>query len=181
MKTKRMRIQEMALISLMAAILCVVGPVTIPVGVVPVSTTIAVLYLLTYVIGMRKAMISCLIYIGIGLIGLPVFAGYSAGPAVLLGPTGGYLMGYLCVVWCSGIFIDRFTKRGFHLIGMLTGLLLCYLLGTIWLAYQANLSFWQALLAGVIPFVIFDLLKIGVMLIFGPMIRRHLKRANLFS
>ena len=179
MKIKRIKIQEMAIISLMAAVLCVIGPATIPVGVVPVTLITVALYLIVYMIGMWKATISCLIYICIGLVGLPVFSGYSAGPAVLLGPTGGYLIGYLLLTVSSGFFIERFAKRGMHLLGMLLGLVLCYFLGTIWLALYADISLWQAILTGVAPFIIFDLIKIAVALLLGPPFRRHLKKANV--
>lgn len=169
----------MALISLMAALLCVIGPATIPVGIVPVSAIQVALYIVAYMLGMWKAFGSCLIYICIGLIGLPVFSGYSAGPAVLFGPTGGYLIGYLLLTLCSGFFIERFTQKRWHLLGMLLGLFLCYVLGTIWLAATAELTLYQALVTGAAPFVIFDLIKIACALLLGPVLRRHLKKANV--
>lgn len=169
----------MAWMALMAAILCIVGPITIPVGPVPVSLLPVLLYFVAYVLGMWRATGSCLLYICVGLIGLPVFAGYAAGPAVLLGPTGGYVIGYLLLTLCSGFFIEKFTKKGWHLIGMLSGLLLCYLLGTVWLKVTAQLTFSQAIWTGVAPFVIFDLIKIFAALLIGPVFRRHLRKANV--
>ncbi len=174
-----MKIQQMALVALMAAILCMVGPLTIPVGPVPVSIFPIALYFVAYVLGMWRAVGSCLVYICIGLIGLPVFAGYSAGPAVLLGPTGGYVVGYLLLTLCSGFYIEKFTKKRWHLLGMLLGLLLCYLIGTIWLKVSADLTVQQAVLTGIAPFLIFDLIKIAVALLIGPTFRRHLKKANV--
>ncbi len=179
MNKKRMKIQEMALISLMAAMLCIIGPATIPVGVVPVSLIQVALFLMVYMLGMWKTFGSCLIYICIGLIGLPIFSGYSAGPAVLLGPTGGYIWGYLLLIVCSGFFIERFAKMRWHLLGMLLGLLICYLIGTIWLKFSAQLTIRQAVLTGIVPFVIFDLIKITVALLLGPAFRRHLKKAGV--
>lgn len=181
MKGKRITITEMVLVSVMAAVLCVIGPFTIPVGMVPVSLLPVVLYLTVYVLGMWKASVSCLIYIGIGLIGLPVFSGYSGGPGMLLGPTGGYIFGYLLLTLCSGFCVERSVKRRWHLLGMIAGLLLCYLLGTIWLMTMMQLTPGQAVLTGVAPFVLFDLLKIVAALLIGPVFRRHLKRANLIS
>ena len=103
-----MKTHQMAFVALMAAILCIVGPLTIPVGPVPVSILPVVLYFVTYVLGMWRAFASCMVYICIGLIGLPVFAGYTGGPAVLFGPTGGYVVGYLLLTLCSGFFIEKF-------------------------------------------------------------------------
>lgn len=169
----------MALISLMAATLCIIGPATIPIGPVPVSLIQVALYLVVYMLGMWRAFGSCLIYICIGLVGLPVFSGHSAGPAVLFGPTGGYIFGYLLLTLCSGFFIERFIKKRWQMLGMLLGLLLCYLAGTVWLAVSAQLTLRQTVLTGVVPFVIFDLLKIAAALLIGPAFRRHLKKANV--
>lgn len=181
MKGKRITITEMALVSVMAAMLCVIGPFTIPVGMVPVSLLPVILYLMVYVLGMWKSVVGCLIYICIGLVGLPVFSGYSGGPGMLLGPTGGYIFGYLLLTTCAGFFIERSLKRCWHLLGMLTGLFLCYLLGTIWLMLMMHLTPGHAVMTGVVPFVLFDLLKIAAALLIGPVFRRQLKRANLIS
>lgn len=178
---KKMQTIELVLTALMAAILCIVGPVTVPVGIVPVTTIIVVLYLIVYILGTWRAALSCLIYLGIGMIGLPVFSGYSAGPAILLGPTGGYLIGYLLLIVCSGLFIERFRNRLLHLLGMLLGLLGCYLFGTLWLMFQADLTFLQALLTGVVPFLLFDLIKVAVAFLLGPVFRRHLRKANILT
>nr|MBQ8252009.1 biotin transporter BioY [Lachnospiraceae bacterium] len=179
--SRRIRTIELVLIALMAAVLCIVGPVTIPVGVVPVSTVIVVLYLITYILGTWRAALSCLIYLCIGMIGLPVFAGYSAGPAVLFGPTGGYLIGYLLLIVCSGLCIGRSGKKLFHLIGMMAGLFGCYSVGTAWLMWQSELSLLQAVMTGVMPFVIFDLFKIGAALLVGPMFQKYLRKTNILT
>lgn len=174
-----MKTHQMALVALMAAILCIVGPLTVPVGPVPVSLLPVVLYFVTYVLGMWRAVASCMVYICIGLIGLPVFAGYTGGPAVLFGPTGGYVIGYLLLTLCSGFFIEKFSKKRWHMFGMLMGLFLCYVLGTVWLKITAQLTIKQAILTGVVPFLLFDLIKIAVVLFVGPVFRRHLKKANV--
>jgi len=174
-----MKTHQMALVALMAAILCIVGPLTVPVGPVPVSILPVVLYFVIYVLGMWRAVASCMVYICIGLIGLPVFAGYTGGPAVLLGPTGGYVIGYLLLTLCSGFFIEKFSNKRWHLLGMVLGLLLCYLLGTLWLKMTAQLSIKQALLTGVAPFAIFDMIKICIVLFVGPVFRRHMKKAGV--
>lgn len=174
-----MKIQQMSLVALMAAILCIVGPLTIPVGPVPVSILPVVLYFIVYVIGMWRGIASCLVYICIGLIGIPVFSGYTGGPAVILGPTGGYIIGYLLLTLCSGFFIEKFVKKSWHLFGMVTGLVLCYFIGTVWLKFSADLTLKQALMTGVVPFLVFDFIKITVALLVGPVFRRHLRKANV--
>lgn len=179
MKGKNPKINDMARMSLMAAMLCVIGPVTIPVGMVPVSLLPLALYLLVYVLGMWRALGSCLLYICIGMLGIPVFSGYAGGPGVLLGPTGGYLSGYLFLTFCSGLFIEHFQKKLLHLLGMLLGILGCYLTGTLWLAFSADMTFYQALLTGVAPFVLFDVIKIAAAITLGPPVHRQLKKADM--
>ncbi len=179
MKGKNTKINAMARMSLMAAMLCVIGPVTIPVGMVPVSMFPLALYFLVYVLGMWKALGSCLVYICIGLLGIPVFSGYSGGPGVLLGPTGGYLSGYLFLTFCSGFFIEHFQKKWLHFLGMMLGISGCYLIGTLWLSFSADMTFYHALMTGVAPFVFFDVIKIAAATVLGPPFRRHLKKADM--
>lgn len=168
-------IYQMAIIGVMTAIICILGPLSIPIGLVPVSlTNLAILFAL-YVLGMKKGTLSCILYLLIGLIGLPVFSGFSSGPGKLLGPTGGYLIGFIFMALISGFFIDKYINKWYLcFIGMILGTLVLYTFGTAWLAYQANMSAKAALLAGVLPFIPGDIAKIAVVAVFGPKIRNRL-------
>lgn len=179
-KKNRTKTQKMALTAVMAAVLCIIGPMSVPIGVVPLSLTMLVIFFGVYALGMWKAVVSYLVYLGIGLVGLPVFSGFQGGPARLLGPTGGYLIGFVFLALVSGFFIDKFDRWYMSLIGMLTGTLICYGFGTVWLAYQAHLSFAEAFAIGVVPFLPGDFIKMAVALVAGPMLRRQLKKAKLF-
>lgn len=182
MKRKRKnKIQQMTMIAVNAAVLCILGPISLPIGVVPLSLTMLVIYFGIYALGMWKGTISYLVYLGIGLVGLPVFSGFQGGPARLFGPTGGYLIGFIFLALISGFFIDKSDKWYVSLPGMLTGTIVCYGFGTAWLAYQLHLSFAEALAIGVLPFLPGDALKIVAALMAGPMLRRRLKKATLIS
>lgn len=174
--------KAMAIIGVMTAITCIMGPLTlaIPVSPVPISLTNFAIYITIYVLGTKRGTISYLIYLLIGFVGLPVFSAFSGGAGKLFGPTGGYLIGFIFMALICGFFIDKWAaKRYMHFIGMVLGTAVCYLFGTAWLAYQAGMSFAAALSAGVIPFIPGDLVKIGIALIIGPAIRKQLKRAGL--
>ena len=172
---------QMVIIGVMAAVICILGPLAIPIGPVPISFTNLAIFIALYALGMRKGTISLLIYIFIGFIGIPVFSGFTGGPGKLLGPTGGYIIGFIFMAIISGFFIDRFLDKWYLCFaGMTLGAALCYLLGTVWLAYQANMTAGAALAAGVIPFIPGDLAKIILVVIVGPQIRRRLITANLF-
>lgn len=174
------KIKTMTLIAIFSAITCILAPFSLPIGPVPISLTNLVLYFSVYIIGTKKASISFIIYLLLGLIGLPVFSGFSSGPAKLLGPTGGYLIGFILLIIFSGIFIDRFYQKWYLcFLGMFIGTALCYTLGTIWLAFIAHMNFKAALFAGVIPFIPGDLIKIIIALICAPIIKKTLIKANV--
>ena len=94
-KQSKTNVREMALIALMAAVTCILGPLSVPIGVVPISLTNFAIYLAIYVLGCRRGTISYIVYLLLGLVGLPVFSGFSSGVGKLFGPTGGYLIGFI--------------------------------------------------------------------------------------
>lgn len=178
---KKSNVYKMAIIGVMAAIICILGPLSIPIGLVPISFTNLVIYIALYALGMKKGTISYIIYMLIGFIGLPVFSNFSGGPSKLLGPTGGYIIGFIFMALIAGFFIDSFFEKWYLcFIGMVLGTVVCYGIGTTWLAYQANMQFQAALGVGVIPFIPGDLAKIVISAFVGPQIRKRLIKANLF-
>lgn len=179
---KGINTKDMVLMGLMAAVLCVLGPISFPLPISPVSVSLTSLgiYLGVYTLGGKKGCISCLVYLFIGFVGLPVFSGFTAGAGKLFGPTGGYLIGYVFMALISGCFIEKYPARFWkHLTGMLLGIVVCYLFGTVWLSFQANMDFRAALLAGVFPFLPGDVVKIGIALGMGQVVRKRLKQAGL--
>ena len=174
--------KTLSIIALMTAFMCILGPFSIPIpfSPVPISFTMIAIFLALYLLGMKKGVVSLFLYLLIGLIGLPVFSRFKGGPGKLLGPTGGYLIGFVFMAVISGFFIDKwFTNKLMCLIGMVLVTIVCYLFGTFWLAYQGSMSFQAALAAGVLPYIPFDLIKIIIALLLGPLIHTQLKRANL--
>jgi biotin transport system substrate-specific component len=179
---KKSNIYQMANIGLMAAVICILGPLSIPIGVVPISFTNLAIYIVLYAIGMKKGSVSYIIYMLIGFVGIPVFSNFSGGPSKLLGPTGGYIIGFLFMALIAGFFIDKyFAKWYLCIVGMALGTAVCYVFGTLWLSYQAHLTASRAFAVGVIPFIPGDLGKILIASIIGPQIRKRLIKANLFQ
>ncbi len=170
----------LAQIAVMTAVMCVLGPVTIPVGIIPVSLIPLVIFLAVYILGTKKGTAALIVYLLIGLAGVPVFSGFSGGPGKLFGPTGGYLYGYVLMALISGFFIHRFYKKiPVQFIGMVLGLAACYLLGTLWLAFSAGMTLQAAFAAGVLPFIAFDLCKIVLNIVIGRVVRGRLLKAGL--
>ena len=178
-KNQRISTSTMAVVALMTAVLCVLAPFSIPVGVIPISLATFVLYLAVLILGRKKATASCLLYLFIGFVGLPVYSGFTGGAIRLLGPTGGYLIGYLLLTEIAGWFVDKYPKkRQVCVLGLVFGTGACYLLGTGWMAVQMKLSFLETLLVGVVPFLPGDVAKIVVAMWAGETIRKAMARAG---
>lgn len=179
----KMTTQQMTLAAVMAAILCILGPLSIPIPISPVPLTLTnfAIYLTVGLLGWKAGTISYLVYLFLGLAGLPVFSGFSAGFGRLLGPTGGYLIGFIFMSLFCGAVIEKCKKNSLIFLGMMIGTLIAYLFGTLWLSYQAQLSFIQALWCGVIPYIPGDLLKIFISVLLIPPIRKRLLCSHILS
>ena len=170
----------MAVTALMTAVTCILAPLSIPIGPVPISLTNLVIYFSLFILGTKKGTISYLIYLLIGLVGIPVFSSFTSGPGKLFGPTGGYLIGFIPLALIAGFFINHFrNKKALCFLGMILGTAVCYALGTAWLAVQAHMGFQAALMAGVIPFLPGDFIKMILALLIAPQIRKQLDAAGL--
>lgn len=178
--TKKMSISTYVTIALMAAIICVLSPFSIPLpSLVPISLATLALYFTAYVLGCVKGTISCLIYLLLGLIGIPVFSGFSSGPAKILGPTGGYLLGYIFVSLICGFVVERFENRIAQIIGFVIATAVLYAFGTAWFVFQQKTTWSAAIASCVLPFLFGDAIKIIIACIAGPEIRKRLEQSGL--
>ena len=158
---------------LMTAILCILGPISIPLpfSLVPISLTTLGIYLAIYILGMKQGTLCTILYLLLGFVGLPIFSGFSGGIYKLVGPTGGYLIGYVFLAMITGAFIDKWPSRPIlHFTGMWIATIVCYLPGTLWLAYQSGITLPAAFTAGVLPFILGDMAKIICSILLGKTI-----------
>ena len=174
-----MSTRHMTLTAMLTALLCILGPLTLPLGPVPLSMTTAVLMLMGMLLGGQKASLCCVVYLLMGIAGLPVFAGFAGGMGALLGPTGGFLLGYLPMTALCGFVCTRWEKRAVQLCAFLAGTAIVYLAGTAWYCWQAGTSLSTALAVCVLPFLPGDVLKIAAVLIGGNAVRTRLHKAGL--
>lgn len=180
--TPKSKVQVLALVGLMSAVICLLGPLSleIPISPVPISLGFLAIYFVVSVLGLKLGTLSVIIYILLGLVGLPVFTGFMGGPGKLLGPTGGYIIGYIFMAPICGFFVDRWSKKlPICFLGMVLGSVVCYFFGTLWLAYQSSYTFFQAFAVGVLPYIIPDLIKLIVALAVGSQLRSRLVKAGL--
>ncbi|MDO5146298.1 MAG: biotin transporter BioY [Eubacteriales bacterium] len=174
---------QMALTAIMTAIMCILGPLSIPIPIspVPITLTNLVIYFTVCFLGWKLGTISYLLYLIIGLIGLPVFSAFGSGFGKLFGPTGGYLIGFIFMAIICGLFFEKYTNKAILFLGLILGSAVNYAFGTLWLAWQANLTFSQALWAGVIPYLPGDLIKVIFTIIFAPMIKKRIFSLHFYS
>lgn len=177
MKKQQNNTRSMVVPALMAALLCVLGPVTIPVGPVPLSLATLGIYLAGLLLGWKRGMVSVLVYLAIGLVGLPVFSGFTGGLGQLFGPTGGYLLGYLPLGLVTGLAQKQ--KSPLRLLAMAGGTAFLYLLGTVFYCAQSGTAFMAAAAVCVLPFLPGDVMKMCLALFLAPSLSRALERARL--
>lgn len=184
--------RRLTLCAVMAAVACVTAPISIPIGPISITGGTLAIYLTVYLLGGVWGAVSTLVYLLVGMVGLPVFSNYTGGAARLLGPTGGYLAGYLPMALLAGAVIQwsahRFDEKGrlgtaialaVQLAGMALATAVLYAFGTAWYCVQAGVGLQKALAACVFPFIPWDLAKMAVALVVGMPVRRRLERAGL--
>lgn len=157
-------LKKMAFAALFAALTAVGAYMRIPVGPVPITLQVLFVFLAGAMLGSRWGTISMIVYVLLGIVGLPVFAGGASGIGVLFGPTGGYLIGFVIAAFIIGLLADRRGTSSIPLNAgsMIIGLIVIYALGVTQLKFVAELSFTEAITLGILPFLIGDFLKIAV-------------------
>mgnify|MGYP004732878759 FL=1 len=181
MNTARFPVRSLVLAALMAAVLCILAPLSVPVGPIPLSFATLAIYFIAYLLGWKWGTASVLVYVLLGAVGLPVFSGYSGGMGKVLGPTGGYIVGYLFLAVIAGLVIQRTANRFFQLLGMLAGTAVLYAFGTAWYCFQSGVAVGDALMKCVWIFIPGDLIKMAAALTVGPVLRRRLEQAKSSS
>lgn len=171
---------QMAVCAFMAALLCILGPWSIPIGPVPVTLATLVLYLTIVLLGWKPATVSCGLYLLLGFAGLPVFSGFQSGVGRLAGPTGGYLIGYLFVTIIGGWIMESCRmKTWITVVGFTAATAVLYVFGTIWFVAETRCDVAEALAICVVPFVPFDLIKIVSAVFLGKAVKKALGKAGL--
>lgn len=171
------KLRWMVLASLMAALTAVGAYIHVPIGPVPIVLSTLFVLLSGLLLGSRWGSASMALYLLVGAIGIPVFHGGKGGLAHFLGPTGGYLFGYVLASWLTGLISER--SRGillWEILGVIVGSLAIYSLGLPWLKVVTQMSWTKALTVGVAPFIIGDGIKASVALILARAARPVLNR-----
>ncbi len=162
---RKLTLQDMVLVAFFTALTALGAWMSVPLPISPVPIALASLFALLSgaMLGKWLGMLSQVVYLSMGLVGIPVFARFMAGPGVLAGPTGGYLAGYILGAFVVGATVEYLairSKATRFAIGLTLGSLVIYMLGVPWLSLVSGMGLKAALAAGMYPFLPGDALKI---------------------
>lgn len=176
----KFRTRDIAYIGIFAALIAICSWISVPTTIPFTLQTLGV-FLAAGVLGGRRGTLAVLVYLLLGLVGLPVFAGFTGGPGALVTPSGGYLIGFFfsaLLMWAmERAFGQKLPVLG---VSMVLGLLVCYAFGTAWfmVVYPMGgetVGLWTALTWCVFPYAGFDALKIALALGLAAQLRRHVR------
>lgn len=184
------QIRAAVLCGLFAAFTAVFSQISLPIGPVPISCSLIAVYLAGLFLPVKTAALSQLVYLLLGIIGVPVFAGFQSGAARLAGPTGGYLLVYPVIALILSLAMVIYDKKlarkplaaraAYIVSAMLVSLIVCYAAGTAWFTVFSGSSFQTALSLTVVPFIAGDIAKIVLCTVVTLSARERLKKAVKF-
>lgn len=175
-----MKTLDMVYIALFACLMAICSWISIP-GEVPFTLQTMGVFLAIGLLGGKRGTLAVLVYILMGVVGLPVFSGFSGGIGKLVGVTGGYIVGFLAsalVMWAMEALLGK--KKWVLALSMVIGLLVCYAFGTAWFmvlytSSKGAITLGAVLGMCVIPYIIPDVIKIAVALLLTNILKRFVK------
>ena len=153
---------EMTRMALMVAMNCVSAYIIIPLpfSLSPLALQTMIVNLTGYVLNAKQAFMTMLVYLLVGLAGVPVFTGGSAGPGKLFGPTGGYIIGFLfTAVFLAYFRGEKYSFKRYALLGCVIGIPLIYVFGVVQLKLITGMGWDKAIMTGALPFIPLDIVK----------------------
>lgn len=175
----RNKIQALVMTGVFAALLAVMSQISIPLPTgVPLTLQTFAMALCGYVLGAKLGTLAVAVFLALGAVGLPVYAGFSSGIAALAGLTGGFLWGFLLIALFAGLGLKK-QNPVFHLGGGMIGLILCHVLGVLQYALVAPSTFFQSFLLVSMPYLLKDVLSVAAAYFVAKAIVLSLKKAGL--
>ncbi|MFD2630442.1 biotin transporter BioY [Oceanobacillus kapialis] len=182
MNRQRNKLRIMLKIAIFAALTAILAQVEIPLPLIPISGQTLAVGIAATILGSRQGALAMVLYMAIGAVGLPVFAGFSGGPQVLVGPSGGYIFGFIAAAYFTGLILEktRFTIQ-MAVIANIMGMFVTLIFGTIQLKLVLDLGWSASLAAGVYPFLVVGFIKAFLASWIGIIVRRRLIQAKLLG
>lgn len=171
-------LRQMVYAAMFGALTAIGAFMVIPLQPVPITLQTLFTGLAGVLLGGYGGALSQIVYVLLGIIGLPVFAGGKAGLGILLGPTGGYLIGFIAAAYVIGKITRAKQECGLAwiVLALAAGNLVIYALGTLQLSLVAHISLFKAVMVGVVPFLIGALLKLLAAALLAYKLREYFTR-----
>ncbi len=184
------QIRAAVLCGLFAAFTAVFSQISLPIGPVPISCSLIAVYLAGLFLPVKTAALSQLVYLLLGIVGVPVFAGFQSGAARLAGPTGGYLLVFPVIALILSLAMVIYDKKlarkplaaraAYIFSAMLVSLIVCYVAGTAWFTVFSGSTFQKAMRLTVVPFLAGDIAKIVLCTVITLSARERLQKLAKF-
>lgn len=170
------QVKNMTYCALFACMIAIMAQIKIALpGLVPLTLQTLGVYIVGCVLKPKEALLSTIVYIILGAIGLPVFSGFGGGLGFLLGPTGGYIFSFPIVALVISVIVHQKENIYSKTIALCIGTTICYSIGTIWFMYITNNSLLTALSWCVLPFLIGDTIKIVLTIVVCNKIAKYIR------
>ncbi len=170
------KIKKIVLASLFTALICIVSQVSVVTAGVPLTLQTFGVALCGYVLGVKWSFASLLTYLAVGSVGLPVFSGFKGGFQVMLGPTGGFLLGFIILNLLCSVVSKRKPIIAIPL--SFVGIVLCHTLGVLQYSVVTKTPILASLLTASIPFVLKDIICVCLAYVLAKAIKNRLKGLN---
>ncbi len=179
--TLKKPVQKIVVVGVFTALLAALSQISFPLpSGVPVTLQTFAVALCGFVLGPKLGMLSVLVYLALGAVGVPVFAGFSGGPGAFAGVAGGYLWGFLPMALLCGLGTGTEKRFSAILLGIV-GLGACHLCGAAQFALISSISPWQAFLLASAPYLVKDFISVALAYLAAEGITLGLKKARLVS
>lgn len=173
------KVRKIVFIALFVGLISVCAWIQIPFT-IPFTLQTFAIFLTLLCLGGKNGLLAIISYILLGLVGAPVFSGFRGGFAVILQPTGGYIVGFV-MVGLSYLAFEKINKNSVKILSLVLGLFILYLFGTIWFveiySKSQTVTFISALTSCVIPFILPDLLKLALAYFLSFKLKKPLEKA----
>ncbi|SCJ77870.1 Biotin ECF transporter S component BioY [uncultured Clostridium sp.] len=171
---KKLSTRTLILCAIFAALTAVFSQIAIPLPMVPINLAMLAVFIAGGVLGPWVGALSQVVYVLLGAVGLPVFSQFTGGLGIIVGPTGGYIAGYVVAALITGLTVQKWCSPLPLALGMVAGMAACYALGTAWFMVVTGSALGAALMTCAVPFLIGDAVKIAVAAALSPRLRREL-------
>jgi len=176
---KRSKTLKMTLCALFAALTAVLSQIVIPIGPVPINLATFAVFLAGALLGSKLGAASLATWAALGIAGVPVFTMMRSGPGTLLGPTGGFIFGYIAAAYLIGLVVEKTNRQNrmyLYAAAMSAGALCYFAPGVLWFMFSTGTGLFETLTICVFPFIPGDIIKLIVAATLAKRLRPFVNR-----